>query len=349
MRPCLFATISLCGAVAACTSSATSAGNDGGLDAGGNPGGDGGQTGDAGPDGGPGSNDGGPDGGATVVVTFAVPAGGGSVQVTGSQVYTLTFPADVAGQTFTVEILPSTSFGFAPGRFLDFLKLGPNGTQFTTPVTVRPIDPTTLAPVAFLYPEPVTPAGAEAVFAQGGAYPLGHFSAFGMPGPGPVLCSSYHSNSGAQDSCVPFAYTATNGYQAGDPVASPGLWEVGMQCEMDDSCMEIDCQGCVDTSAKDAILAGGWLGSGSPPFGYCDVGYVICPAYPPPPGCSHGALASLTPNGCYFKAICNSTPVSLSCNNGTCTCGGSSSKTFPQGAMCTNVIAGMSAMFAQCQ
>jgi len=317
------------------------AGPDAGADAGGNPGNDGGF--DAGIDAGTGD-----DGG--VVVTFDVPAAGGSVQVTGSQVYTFEFPPDVGGQSFTIQVLPPTSFGFDAGYFADLFKLGPNGTQFTTPVRVVPATQTNLPHVAFLYPEPVVPVGAEIVFMADGGYPLHHFSAFGMPGSPAGFCNPAYQARGGVDACLPYTWVANQGYVAGDPVDMPGYTNVYLDpCFQPDTCMAIYVDGC--TTVADATAyqndPNEWCPGVNPPFGYTEVEYQACPAAPPPPGCV-AAVGFISPLGCHFRLTCAGTVLNLTCDGTNCSCTGGSGATFPQGGACANTSNGMAALAQKC-
>ena len=264
---------------------------------------------DAGADGGPDAGaDGGPggDGGGNVVVTFVVPAGGGSVQVTGSQVYTFTFPADVGGQTFTIEVLPADSYGFDAGQYVDIFKLGPNGTQFTTPVVVAPMDVTNLPPVAFLYPEPVVAAGAEALIAVDGGYMLPHFSAYAQPALPNSFCSFDDRLTGTADSCVPFTYDPLNVWWGGDEVAMPGLTDLAHNpCTMRDTCMTIICWNCAEESGETDFSNGIiWCPGGSSNFSFSEVAWQGCPADVPPAGCQlrDGKISA---TGCGFVASCS--------------------------------------------
>lgn len=77
--------------------------------------------------------------GSPGAVTFAVPAGGGDVEVVtpSGNAVAFQFPASAAGLTVVLTPDTSSSVGYDDGRFVDVIRMEPDGTTFDEPVEVR--------------------------------------------------------------------------------------------------------------------------------------------------------------------------------------------------------------------
>jgi hypothetical protein len=131
------------------------------------------------------------------VTSFTVPAGGGSVSVSGgSQQITFTFPASAAGTNVTFNVSSATAIGWGAGQFSDVIVLGPNGTRFADPVTVKPQNKGSLA---LVFRDGTTKSPADPLeFDQAtGSFKLRHFSTLALVPPG-KYCDSEAWNDMAQ-------------------------------------------------------------------------------------------------------------------------------------------------------
>ncbi len=130
------------------------------------------------------------DGGGTVQ-SFTVPAGGGSIDVSGkSMKLTFQFPASAAGKTITFEPKAATDIGWPAGQFAEVIKLGPDGERFADPILVKPENPKLVS--ALLSFADGTGKGAASpvpLSADGKAFEVRHFSSLVVVSAG-RLCDS---------------------------------------------------------------------------------------------------------------------------------------------------------------
>ncbi|MDB4933215.1 MAG: hypothetical protein JWP87_187 [Labilithrix sp.] len=295
-------------------------------------------------DGGPGDT--GTDAGGAV--TFTVPAGGGAVDFHGSATkITFTFPASAAGTTITLAPATPADIGWPAGQFAEVVQMGPEGTRFVDPVTVKPEKKGAVSAILSFAGTGTTkgPASPLTLAAVGDAFELRHFSALVIVPPG-KLCDS-------------------EGY--GTPVPnSPSCASAGAAstlrtviCKGLSYCVSIDARCCVDPNdagtgctIEQQVYGVTYTptGSNGGQYPYCEVdagdwdgGASTCT-----PGV--GFNYSFTANGgCTVLRDC-STVYKMTCDGTTCTCStdATTSGTFAQAASCDTTASMRTAYVQKC-
>ncbi len=123
-------------------------------------------------------------------VTFEIPAAGGEVQVAtaSGNIISFDFPASAGGQTVTLTPDTSASVGWTDGRFVDVIKMEPDGATFDDPVAIR-LSSNDLLLFDFDSSGAKSPADGLALSAGGDALLLEHFSTLVVV-PAGVSCDS---------------------------------------------------------------------------------------------------------------------------------------------------------------
>jgi hypothetical protein len=281
----------------------------------------------------------GSEGASSDVVTFTVPAGGGSVTLSnGTQPYAFAFPADAAGKTFTLEWLSPASQNVAM-KYVDIFRLGPSGSTFATPVQVRPSGPeaSTSPPFAVLTDVLPTSQTGSAIYLTNGAYPVPHFSYVLIPGsPAALGCSG----GGGIDECF-----ALDGI--GNEVAVPtaGMYAAYNNCILDELCEEIETVCCYDSMSTAHLVTQGlqWCNGGSFVQEFPAEGLTGCGVA----GCTT-VTGYVSGGTCFSSANCNGAHQGMRCDGQKCSCDGDAGTTFAQGAACSSAAALASVVSANC-
>lgn len=273
------------------------------------------------------------------MISFTVPAGGGSVtDSSGTQPYVFTFPADVAGKTFTIEWLSPASQGIAM-RYVDIFKLGPSGSTFATPVQARPTGPDagTSPPFAVLTDVLPTSQTGNPIYFKNGAYPIPHFSYVLVPsGPAGLGCSGNISTN--------VCFTLDDiGNEVGVP--TPGSYEAENDCILDELCEEVVMVCCYSSMsiAQDVGNGRAWCNGSSFAKENPEEGLSGCGV----PGCTT-VTGYVSAGTCFSSANCSGQPQGMRCDGTTCTCSAGDAGTFPQGAACSSAAAMASVVSASC-
>jgi len=283
-------------------------------------------------------------------VTFAVPTGGGAVDVVGtSQSYAFEFPANVAGQKFTITPIAAAAAGLPAGRFSDIFRLGPDGARFDPPLKVRPQHAPAVGPlIALLYPSSGPPIGA-AVFVVDGAYLVRHFSTLAIPvgiieqacDSGEVIGSPEYDG----PSCA-LNYVSAGGYHviSGNMDTPDSRGSVHTLCVLLDSCIEIQQYCCPPAAVADQIEKDQSFCSSGGEFDWTDVFTTsrdVCGGRQSPvtpPGCDLVRGVFHADNTCRFTKRCGAATetTTITCDGTNCQCG---VKNFPQGDGCDGPVA----------
>lgn len=257
-------------------------------------------------------------------VTYAIPTGGGAVDVklpSGTSL-NFAFPASAGGTTVTFTPTDAASIGWGT-KFADVVKMEPAGTKFSAPVIVKPSNNEVFL-VDFASTGQKGPG--EGLEYDDGAkgFKLFHFSTLAIVPPG-VSCSS-----ASGWNAVPNAPECT---QYGSATT-----RLEFGCKAYEFCFVAHAQCCVDpasnaTSCKlgDKGLVGWYTPVNSEP--YC-AGIFATDA-----GAQCGArICTSTDDGgtCSCMRDCGNT-YRMECDGGSCACsiaGGAQGASFPQGTTC---------------
>lgn len=241
--------------------------------------------------------------GSTGVVTYTIPAGGGSVSVTGATTtLALAFPASAAGLTVTLKSTTAASIGWST-EFTDVITLGPDGTVFADPVVVTPGDKHLL-----LFSSP-SGAGKQRLEAlplavNGAGFELRHFSSLAVVDPAQSCTSTTGWNAAPNDpGCTRYGGANTTRLSYG--------------CKALQFCQYIYASCCVPpgTSRTDCELGDNNLyveyvqnGGDATSAAYCgDAGAKpSCGAITTTGGATADCSASMTVNGNVYVAECSS-------------------------------------------
>ena len=282
------------------------------------------------------TTDTGSDSGTTV--TFTVPSAGGSAVVNGGKTkITFKFPASAAGKAITLTPSDPTALGWPADQFSDVVRLGPDGTRFTDPVTVtfdKPVG------AAFELTEGATKSAAQGLAQNAaGEFELRHFSALVLAPPGKVCDSEGQTDNPLSGRCgtvlsdggVVFDSGATSFRVLTCKGYSFCLLIQGTCC-VDPS---VDAGGCTTQNQKYGInytptSNGGTVAQCDPDAGDWDGGDA---------GCAPGSLGfSYQPNGgCQAYHSCSSAVYRMDCDGTNCTCavqGSDAGAPFTQGSIC---------------
>ncbi len=237
------------------------------------------------------------------VVTYTVPAAGGSVSVSGATTtLAFAFPASAAGKTVTLTSATPASIGWT-NEFTDVITLAPDGTTFTDPVIVKTADKR-----LFLFSSP-SGAGKQRLEAlplapNGAGFELKHFSSIAVINPAQSCTSTSGWNATANDpGCVRYGGANTT--------------KLGYTCKALQFCQYIFATCCVTpgTARTDCQVGDNNLFVEYIPNAGDSASAAYCAAAPAKPPCgaitttggaSANCTASMTVNGNVYVAECSS-------------------------------------------
>lgn len=279
------------------------------------------------------------------IVTFAIPTGGGSVDIpSAAGKITFAFPASAGGKTITLQPSSAAAIGWPADQFVAAIKLGPDGTRFTDPVMVK-IEKKSLVGLALAFADTAakSPAFPLAWDATAGGFTLTHFTTLVLAPPGKICDSQGHQDTTNSASCPDSGATSLRrvtckGYNFcmtinAECCVDPSV-DSGTTCSVEDQRYGLDYRPTEDTSNGQypycVVDAGDWDGG--------DAGCSVAPYY------------AYNLNGCQVSRDCQFQVFRMECDGGTCGCstdnGITYSSSFAQSAACDNA-ATMKTAFVQ--
>ncbi len=279
------------------------------------------------------------------LVTFTIPAAGGSVNVQGgATALAFTFPASAAGKTITLKPGSATDIGWPAGQFADVIEMGPDGERFADPIIVRPAKKELVAALLSFSETGMSkgPASPLPLNAAGDGFELRHFTSLVIVPPGKLCDSEGHSDTPDAGKC-------------GDAGSATTLRQI--TCKGYSYCVLIEGACCVDPSVDSGTgcsLEQQRFGvsykptdsnGGSQP--HCEVDAGDWDGGPT--NCQGNLNYAFAANGgCSVTRDCGPF-YSMTCNGTTCTCQkGAQSATFTQTAACDTTATMRTAYVQKC-